>query len=871
MKHIYIIFFLLTTFISSQLNAQSCVEASFADGSAPPGTTSISMACGGGTANMSATFNGSGTVGTSLYNVSSIPFSFTGFTGTTIPITTDDIWSSTISIPFNFCFFGVSYNQLIIGSNGIISFDVSTAGGFCPWTISAGIPSTSYPRASIMGVYNDIDPRFGAPTRRIQYIVSGTSPCRQLIVSFEDIAYYSSTCSGTNANYQIILNETSNIIDVQIQNHNGCSSTNSGKGIVGIQDFNRTAAFSVPGRNAVTFSTTNEAWRFTPIDTNNIFRHMIVHLFENGTLVDSTVPYYAPFPTLRADFTRSITFPPDSHLFHIELMVYDSTTLTGSGTGLCSYTGGLYTFNDLLYYNAGSLHLTNSITNVNCYGESNGSIDITAITSSPPVSYSWSDGATSEDRTGLSAGTYTVSASDLGGCTIVSIFEITEPDMLMIMLDSIKHVDCAGSATGSIDITTMGGTMPYFHNWTGGYGSEDIFGLTAGLYDIMVIDSHGCIANESYVVLPGTLDTSTLYFTRCNGDSILLGGSWRFVGGTYYDTLNNSHGCDSIITNILTILPNATLTLNPSICLGSSYTFNGTTYTSSGTYYDTLSSYLGCDSIITINLSINSPSTYTQNINGCTGDIFFLGGMNQTTSGTYYDTLTNSNGCDSILTSNLTINSLSTTSEIYSVCFGTNMFGFYVFEDTIIDNHYLNVNGCDSTNSVIINVLPLPIANAGTDQSINIGDSAILNASGGTYYNWNTGSNTALTVVAPSITTTYFVMVISADSCSSIDSVIVEVQNPSKGLVLPDAFTPNGDNLNDKFLPINISSFNINSFIIFNRWGEAVYNVNNNTDGWDGKFNAADQPIGTYVYYIKGTAISDGAESIIQGIVTLVR
>lgn len=871
MKQIYFLILFISLFIGQEVQSQTCISPSFADASAPVGTTSVAMSCGGGTASMSATFNGAGTIGTSIYNVSTIPFSFTSFTGTSLPITSDDVWSSMIPLPFGFCFFGTTYNSILVGSNGIVSFDISTAGGVCPWPISAGIPSTSYPRASIMGVYNDIDPRFGASTRSIKYSTIGTSPCRQFIVSFEGIDYYSSSCAGTYANYQIILNESTNIIDVQIQNHNGCSSTNSGKGIIGIQDFGRTNAYAAPGRNAVTFTTANEAWRFTPMDTSNAFRHMIVHLFENGILVDSTVPYYSPFPTLRADFNRTIAFPPDSHLFHIELMVYDSTTTTGSGSSLCSVSAGLYDFNDLLYYNSGSLQTFSTVTNVNCFGESNGAIDITGISSSPPISYVWSDGPISEDRSGLSAGAYTVSISDNGGCSTIASFIVEEPPMLMIMLDSLRDLTCAGDPTGSIEVSTMGGTLPYTFSWTGGFNTEDIYGLFDGFYELTLTDSHGCVALANYNILPGSLDTTTTYINRCAGDSILIGGIWRNTSGTYTDTLNNSHGCDSIITNILTIYPISSSILNPTVCNGSSYTLNGHSYSVAGTYYDTLTSYLGCDSIIQINLSTFSSTLFTQNLNGCTGDVFFLGGSNRTTSGTYYDTLTNVHGCDSVLTSILTIHTLSNTSEIYTVCSGTLIEGIYATADTIIDFHYTNVNGCDSTNSIIINVLPLPNANAGTDQSINLGDSAILSASGGMYYNWNTGSNSAITSVAPTTTSTYYVVVISADSCVAIDSVIVEVTNPSKSIVVPDAFTPNGDNLNDKFLPINASNFNITSFIIFNRWGEAVYNVNGNTDGWDGKFNTIDQPIGTYIYYIHVKALSDGLESTVQGVVTLIR
>lgn len=918
MKHIYSIIIIYITAITSAYS-QSCTMPMLADATSG-GTTPIAMSCGGGVANMTVTFNGQSGVSTNQYSVSSIPHVFTSFSGTTIPISSDDVWSSTIPLPFSFCFFGNTYNSLLIGSNGLVSFDVSPAGGYCTYVVTT-IPGTTLPRASIMGVYNDIDPRFGASTRRIQYTTIGTAPCRQFIVSFEDIAYYSSTCAGTYANYQIVLYESTNIVETHIRNHNGCSSTNSGRGIIGIQNWDRTVAYPAPGRNNTTFTTANESWRFTPSDTSNPFRRMIVHLFDNGVLVDSAVPYYSPFPTLRADFTRNIVFPPDSHWMSAQLIIRDSAG-TGSGTSLCAVSSSLYDFNDLLYYNSGSLNLTQQITNVNCNSGTDGAIDLTAVSTSPPINYTWSDGPVSEDRSGLSAGIYTVTASDGGGCTITRSFTVSEPAPLMIMLDSIRHVACLGDNTGHIEITAMGGTLPYSYTWTGGAITEDIYSLTAGMYDIMLIDSHGCDENASYIVLPGRIDTATTYRNICSGDQIFLGGAWRNTAGNYYDTLVSSHGCDSVLTTVLSITSFSTNTINASICDGDSFTFNSITYFSSGSYFDTLVSYTGCDSIVRINLTVNSATNGSRTLRGCPGDLFFVGGANQSspgtyydtlvniygcdsilastityyttssasrsvticsgntyfcgganqsTPGTYYDTLVNSTGCDSILSTILTVNPTSSTSELYSKCFGSTFMGFVVLQDTVITQTYTNIYGCDSTNSIMITVLPQPIADAGTDQSINLGDSATLNASGGIYYSWSTGTTNATTTVGPSSTTTYYVTVTNSDSCQSSDSVIVTVTYPSTDLVMPEAFTPNGDNLNDKLLPINATDFDINPFIIFNRWGNEVYHVTSNTDGWDGTFLNAKQEVGTYVYYIKAVSKTNGEEVIKQGVVTLIR
>src|SRR5690606_8330397 len=123
---------------------------------------------------------------TTSYVVESIPyappFPFTGLANP-VSVGQDDVWSNAVNLPFDFCFFGINYNQVFIGSNGIISFNSQTPGGFCAFTLGAGdlIPTPSIHQNAIM-LYHDIDPRFGNP--EIGYEVLGEAPCRTLVVSF---------------------------------------------------------------------------------------------------------------------------------------------------------------------------------------------------------------------------------------------------------------------------------------------------------------------------------------------------------------------------------------------------------------------------------------------------------------------------------------------------------------------------------------------------------------------------------------------------------------------------------------------------------------------------------------------------------------
>src|SRR5207244_3451045 len=102
--------------------------------------------------------------------------------------------------------------------------------------------------------------------------------------------------------------------------------------------------------------------------------------------------------------------------------------------------------------------------NVSCHGNANGSIDISVTGAQGTVTYLWNDGATTQDRTGLVAGTYTVTATDAGNCTATLTRTITQPAVLG-MTGVVHNVTTTGGHDGSIDVTTTGGTPPYHYVW----------------------------------------------------------------------------------------------------------------------------------------------------------------------------------------------------------------------------------------------------------------------------------------------------------------------------------------------------------------------------------------------------------------------
>jgi hypothetical protein len=159
---------------------------------------------------------------------------------------------------------------------------------------------------------------------------------------------------------------------------------------------------------------------------------------------------------------------------------------------------------------------------------------------------------------------------------------------------------------------------------------------------------------------------TTLNAAICSGDSIYAGGNFQYLVGTYYDTLAATGGCDSIIVTNLSIFPLAYSILNIEICDGDSYYTGGGIQTISGAYHDTLSAWNGCDSVIITYLDVLPIPITNVSQTICSYDSVFVGGGFQDQAGTYYDTLSTNIGCDSIIITNLIIQhppSLSTTPD----------------------------------------------------------------------------------------------------------------------------------------------------------------------------------------------------------------
>jgi len=136
---------------------------------------------------------------------------------------------------------------------------------------------------------------------------------------------------------------------------------------------------------------------------------------------------------------------------------------------------------------------------VSCFGGNNGTATASASGGSAPYTYLWSNGQTSASLTGLAAGTYTVTVTDLKSCTKTSSTTITQPTVLVANTSS-TDVSCFGGNNGTATASASGGTAPYTYLWSNGATTSTITGLPAAVYNVTVTDANDCTATATATV-----------------------------------------------------------------------------------------------------------------------------------------------------------------------------------------------------------------------------------------------------------------------------------------------------------------------------------------------------------------------------------
>lgn len=187
--------------------------------------------------------------------------------------------------------------------------------------------------------------------------------------------------------------------------------------------------------------------------------------------------------------------------------VYNVAVTDANGcTSVASYTVS----------NSSTIAVAGEVMPADCHS-ANGAIDLTVTGGSMPYTFSWVDGATSEDRQDLAGGVYIVSITDQNGCTAKATFVVIENNTLALTADVVP-ADCSDNGTGSIDITVAGGTAPYTYSWSNGSATEDLSGLISGYYIVTVTDANGCTIRRGYAVPKTTFQVARIVQSpSCHG------------------------------------------------------------------------------------------------------------------------------------------------------------------------------------------------------------------------------------------------------------------------------------------------------------------------------------------------------------------
>lgn len=894
------------------------------------------------------------------------PIAYNAPGGTPISVSTDDVWSPNIQLPFNFCFYGQTYTTCRVGSNGAIKMGGGNNNTH-PWSFNSSVPSNNLTNAgNIFGIYHDIDPSVSVPNGggTVKWYLLGQAPCRIFVVSFYEMAHFS--CNNLRSTHMMVLYETTNVIDVYVEKKETCSGWNGGRAVIGIQNNNGSQGVAAPNRNTGPWTvSTPEAWRFTP----NGAPTYDVSWLQNGQVVSNSTNLNVS-PNQTTTYTASVTYTPCAGGQPVTV-VDDVTVFVNQGVTPTfapinsSYCQGsqvpelpnnsqngitgtwspainnqqttVYTFTPNPNQCANSVQTTINITPLAtpvfsfpdqyCVGAN---IPAFPTVSGNGVQGSWIPAPNNQQTT-----TYTftpVPVSNGGQCAVpitktVFILPFEEPDFPTF------GPYCENDAIPELPTISTNGILGFWTPAINNQQTEEYTFTPAPLGNgSLACATNGIsltiqiIANEDPIFEP--------FPSYCYGSEIpaLPTISLNEVEGTWTPAINNqqtttytfssgSAGCFNPYSMTLEILPILESNVNIQRCQNNlPFFWNGLALTTSGNYSATFLGSNGCDSIAMINFQVVPILESTTIVTICEYDVPFIwNGLTLLNSGPYQVTLTSSTGCDSIVYLSLHVKnkpivdftssalegcgSVNTTLEIITP--SSYVESLWIFGNGYTSNQLGNLNytfnepgchsvtlqltdqyGCTNTKEVtdMICVFPNPIASFEVNNDVLNGfnqtvDFINLSQNADTY-TWHFGIpgkvsdqvNPSFTY--PDVSDQYVIWLIAQNSFGCVDSTSKVISVDIEPVYyIPNAFTPDGDKLNNSFLPVFTSGFDPYNFkmLIFNRWGEVMFESNDARFGWDGSYGGKIMQDGVYIYQIEFRDLETDKRYKVNGHVTLVK
>jgi gliding motility-associated-like protein len=229
---------------------------------------------------------------------------------------------------------------------------------------------------------------------------------------------------------------------------------------------------------------------------------------------------------------------------------------------------------------------------------------------------------------------------------------------------------------------------------------------TSGIYRDTLVNSKGC---DSFLYLHLTVNDTTKkdsFLIICKNQPIIFNGISRNNTGIYKDTLVNSKGCDSFLYLHLTVNDTTTNQIFQTICVNNPILFNGILRNTSGLYKDTFVNSKGCDSFVYLNLTVTDTTKKDSFLITCKNQPILFNGISRNNTGIYRDTLVNSKGCDSFMYLHLTVNPVTKSLILDTICEGRTFLNYSqtgTYFDTFVG---LNQFGCDSIREIRLFVKP---------------------------------------------------------------------------------------------------------------------------------------------------------------------